>query len=418
MNKKKIWIFNHYIVSPTLNPVNRHSTFAKHLSKNGHDLTLFFSSFRHNSDSYLTDNKSAYKIEESDRGKYIAIRTRKYKGNGIGRVLNILDYYRGLMKYYNHFVAEFGKPDIIYASSVHLLTLVAGIKIAKKLNIKCVCEVRDLWPLTLVEMGLIKNKSIVTKLLYKLEKWIYKNADKLIFTMEGGRDYIKDKGWDSEINLNKVNYINNGIDLDAFDENLKNYQIEDIDLEDINDFRVMYTGSIGKANALDRLINVAEIIEEQGIKNIKFYIYGEGPEKDKLQKYVVEKNINNVKFKGEVSKTLIPSILIHSSLNFFTLEHLPNLFKYGLSPNKLYDYLASEKPVMSIVNCGYNILIKYEAGIVIENDDAEAMVETVLKFYNMPQEEYDKYCENAKKTAKEFDFKVLTHKLEEVLFDW
>lgn len=417
MKKSNIWIMNHHIAPPSIEHQNRHVWFSKYLSKKGHKVFLFCAStVKKGSESLIKDN-SKYITEKDDFGKYIIINTRKFFGNKKNRILNMIDFYQGLMKNYKEIINKYGSPEVIYASSVHPLTLVAGIKIAKKLNVPCICEVRDLWPETLVEFGSLKKKSILAKLLYAGEKWIYKKADKLIFTMEGGKEYIKDKKWDKEIDLNKVYHINNGIDLEAFNQNLTKNTIEDFDLTNKETFKVIYTGTIGIPNKVDVILKTAKLIKERGLDKIIFLIYGDGVELEKLINYKEKNNLENVIFKNRVEKKYIPYILSNSNLNIFTGAEV-ELYKYGLSLNKLFDYLASGKPSISNMKCGkYDILKKYDCGITIESNDFSLLADKIIGFYNMPPEKYNEYCKNALIASKDFDFKKLTDNLERIFIN-
>ena len=100
----------------------------------------------------------------------------------------------------------------------------------------------------------------------------------------------------------------------------------------------------------------------------------------------------------------------------FTGKHI-YLYKYGLSLNKMFDYFASGKPIVSNIECGYDMLKEYDCGITVNGGDPNALAEGILKFYNMPKEEYDTYCKNALKAAEDFDFKVLTDKLEKTILE-
>ena len=99
---------------------------------------------------------------------------------------------------------KFNKPDVIMATSVHPLTCVAGIILAKKYHCPCVLEIADLWPLTLVEYGAMREGQLVTRALYALEHWMYKKADAVIFTMFGGKEYIQDMGWEKDVDLDNL----------------------------------------------------------------------------------------------------------------------------------------------------------------------------------------------------------------------
>ena len=142
--------------------------------------------------------------------------------------------------------------------------MVAGIKIAKKFGVPCICEVRDLWPESIVAYGALKRNSVIAKLLYQGEKWIYKKADSIIMTWEGGKDYIIDQGWDNQIDLKKVKHISNGVVIDTFDKNSEENKIMDSDLDNKEYKNIVYAGSIRKVNNLGMLLDAAKIIQNQG----------------------------------------------------------------------------------------------------------------------------------------------------------
>jgi glycosyltransferase involved in cell wall biosynthesis len=281
-------------------------------------------------------------------------------------------------------------------------------------KVPCICEVRDLWPESIVEFGNLKRNSIAAKLLYKGEKWIYKKADKVIFTMEGGKDYIIEHGWNKEsggpIDLDKVHHINNGIDLDLFNFNKENFTVDDIDLDNPQILKVVYAGSIRHVNNVKSIIYAADIIKNNFSNKIKFIIYGDGSEREYLEKYCLEKKINNVVFKGFVDKKYIPYILNKCDLNIMHFNQ-NSIKKYGASLNKMFEYFASGKPTLSDCEFGYDLIKKYNCGIVVDNANAEQLAKAVVKIYEMSEEEYNEYCKNAIIVAKDYDYKILTDKL-------
>src|SRR5690625_1270766 len=264
--KKNIWIFNHYATNHFLNEGGRHYWFAKELRKKGYNPTVFCANTRHNSDEIIKVKKGKHIVIEKQNIPYVFVSTTKYQNNGISRVRNMISFYKNLFTVTKEYIKEYGKPDIIIASSVHPLTLVAGIKIAKKLKVPCICEVRDLWPESIVAYGTLKKESLIAKLLYKGERWIYKRADSIIMTWEGGKDYIKDQGWQNDVDLSKVNHINNGVVLADFDSNSQRYCIEDEDLNNKDYKNIVYTGSIRKVNNLGLLLDTAKLIQSEGIE--------------------------------------------------------------------------------------------------------------------------------------------------------
>lgn len=403
---KNVWILNHYASESG----GRHYKFAENLIKRGYKVKVFAASTRHNTNINRITDSSKYLYKVYNSIPFIFIKACDYNGNGKKRIKNMIDYETGLISVSKKFDDE--KPDIIYASSVHPLTWLAGYKLAKRYNAKFIAETRDLWPETLIAMGKISKNSIPAKILYKLERFIYKKADKLIFTMAGGKDYVESIGLDTS----KVRYINNGVDLEEYNQNKITYIFDDRDLDNNSIFKVLYTGSMGIANSLNYIIEAAKIIQNKGYKDIRFILFGDGYQKKDLEEYVKSNNITNVIFKGKVEKKYISNILSKSGLNVFTGKHI-YLYKYGLSPNKMFDYFASGKPTLSNIECGYDILDKYNCGMTVKGGSAETLAEGILKFYNMAKEEYDIYCQNALKAAKDFDFKVLTDKLEQVILE-
>jgi len=410
----KVWIFNHYTKPPHIIDSHRHSCFAKELLKRGHDVNVFFASTYQKGTKNLLEGRDTFLMEEIEGINYIAIKARRYHGNGISRLLNMLDYYFGLFKVFKKVINKTGIPDVIYASSVHPLTLVAGIKIARRLKIPVVCEVRDLWPLTLIELGNLNNKSILARLLFRGEKWIYENADRIIFTMKGGKDYIVDQGWEKDIDLTKIFHINNGVNLELFRYNLEMFHIDDPDLLDENTFKVIYTGSIGHVNSVETIVRAAKVLREK--RDIKFLIYGEGLEKPSLQEYVIMNNMNNVIIKNRVDKKYIPYILTKCDLNIIVGRDT-KLYKYGISLNKMFDYFASGKPTISNLKCSYDLLHLYECGKTLDDNTPESLAKGVLEFYDMKSNMYQRYCDNALKAAEDHDYTVLGEKLERVLLD-
>lgn len=407
---KNIWILNHYAVPPELGPLTRHYKFAENLIKRGYDVKIFCASTLHYSSDNMIKDSRKYLKKEFNNVPFIFVKASDYIGNGKKRILNMFQYALRVLSVSKKFDNE--KPDVIYASSAHPLTWLSGYILSRRYNARFIAETRDLWPETLVAMGRISKDSIPAKMLYKLEKFIYNKADKLIFTFPGGKDYVESIGVDTS----KVRYINNGIDIEEFNDNKSINIIEDEDLINNNVFKVIYTGSMGIANSVNYIIESAKFIEDMGIKDIMFILFGDGYERRQLEQYVSDNKITNVKFKGKVKKKYIPYILSKSNLNIFTGKHI-YLYKYGLSLNKMFDYFASGKPIISNIECGYDMLQEYGCGITVKGGSPEALAEGILKFYNMPKEEYDMYCENALKAAKDFDYRILTDKLEKVILE-
>ena len=412
--RKNIWIMNHYAGSMFFDKGGRHYNFAKYLRRAGYEPVIFCANSKHGQQELFFENQDLWHehIAEEIATPFVFVKARTYQGNGKQRVLNMIDFYRNVKKTAREYVKTHKKPDIIYASSVHPLTLVAGIQLAKHFGVKCICEVRDLWPESIVAYSkrFTKNHPLI-KLLYLGEKWIYKKADSLIFTMEGAYDYIVEQGWEKDIPRSKVHYINNGVDLEAFQYNREHFQVEDSDLKDPNIFKVVYTGSIRRVNNLGLLLDAAKRVTDP---RVRFLIWGDGDERPLLEQRVRDEKIGNVIIKGKVEKKYIPYIVSQADLNFAHNTPSP-LFRFGISFNKIFDYFAAGKPILTDFPCAYNPVIQSNSGVAVENATAAEVARAIEKMVALEEAEYMKFCSNALKAAETYDFKNLTQKLIDII---
>lgn len=415
----KIWIMNHYAASMYQDRAGRHYWFAKELKKHGYDVTIFCATTFLNSADKIDIGNHKLTVRRADGIPFVFVKTVVSIGNGIDRIKNMGVFYKNLFPVTRAYARKYGKPDIIIASSVHPLTMVAGIQIAKKMHIPCICEVRDLWPEAIFQFGKVKEKSMLGLALVTGEHWIYRNADALIFTKEGDTDYLKEKHWTTEqggdIDLMKCHYINNGVDIVDYKNRIKENPIDDEDLNS-GKFNVTYAGTIRPVNNVGNLLDTAKLLEDrEGYSDIQFLIYGTGVELSKLQDHVKEEKISNVKLKGFVDRKYIPYILSKSSVNILNYSQRQYNWTRGNSSNKLFEYMASGKPVISTVHMGYSIIKKYNCGVELDEDTPEALAEQIIRFHDMEKSEYESIGRNAEEGAKDFDVKILTDKLEEIM---
>ena len=411
----KIWLLNHDATCMFNNKGGRHYWFAENLIQKGFSPIIFCSNINHfNGERVSVENK--YKEIMADNIPFIFIKTFPYHGNGLSRILNWITFYINLFPVSKKIISKHGKPDVILASSVHPLTMVAGIQISRRLGIPCICEVRDLWPEAIFYVGKAKENSLLGKILISGEHWIYTHANAIIFTKEGDIDYLKERGWlkdlGGDIDIKKCHYINNGVDLENYSFQIQHTTLDDKDLQD-NCFKIVYTGTIRKVNNLNLVIECAYLLREE--KDIKFLIWGTGEMLDSLMHKKELLHLDNLIFKGYVNKKYIPYILSKASLNL--LNYSQNMYNWsrGYSSNKLFEYMASAKPILSTVKMGYSPIEKYKCGVSLDSANAKEMAEAIMKIKDMPKEEFDIMGENARKGVSDFDFKVLTNKLIEVI---
>lgn len=407
---------NHYATSMFKDRAGRHYWFAKQLKQKGYDVTVFCATTFLNGNDVIDTKGKKYTVKELDGIPFVFVKTVQSVGNGMKRVLNMGCFYENLFPVSKAYAKLHGKPDVILASSVHPLTMAAGIKIAKRFKVPCICEIRDLWPEAIFMFGKAKENSLFGKLLIAGEHWIYRNADALIFTKEGDTDYLKEKGWTTaqggDIDLKKCHYINNGVDIAAYEANIKAVPLNDPDLLDKSKFNVVYAGTIRPVNNVGNLLDAAAILKaKKRYENVQFLIYGDGMQLQELKERAKNEHLDNVKLKGAVERKYIPFILSRSSVNMLNYSQNQYNWTRGNSSNKLFEYMASGKPIISTVHMGYSIINKYNCGVELPEDTPQALATEIMRFHDMDLENQKQIGINARNGSKDFDFTVLTNKL-------
>lgn len=414
----RIWMMNHYATKMLVNEGGRHYWFAKHLKKQGYEPIIFSCNVKHGgkeSAVYFESDKRWTQHESSDDIPFVVIRSSRYTGNGLSRIKNMLIFARNLVKTGQEYAKKYGRPDVILASSVHPLTVFAGQKLARKFKVPCICEVRDLWPESIFAYYPKKKNGPLAKLLYAGEKYMYKRADAIVMTWEGGAQYIKDKGWERAIPEEKIWHIPNGVDLDEFESNRINHVYYDEDLADETVFNAVYTGAIRAVNEIDTLVQAARILQGEGEpQKIRILIWGAGDQVEQLKGVIEGEGLECIRYKGVVDKRYIPSLL--SQADCCVLHNRSTILdQLGQSQNKFFEYLAAAKPVLVTYTVGYSVCERFGCGVELPHQDGISIAEALKSLASGGEATLRRMGEKAKEAAAEYDFARLTEKLVTVI---
>ena len=376
-----ILLINHYAGSDKHGMEFRPFYMAREWVKNGHDVTIVAADYSHLR-KYNPELKKDFTVEVIEGVRYIWVKTPKYSGNGVGRIINILTFINKL-KLKARYISKAYKPDAVIASSTYPLDIYPAAKIAKLSKAKLFFEIHDLWPLTPIEIGGFSPKHPYIMYLQRAEDYAYKKCDGIISILPNADKHIKDRGFSTD---NYV-FVPNGVIINNEEKTIDEPNIEQLNrlnqLKNDGYFLVGYTGNHSPANALDTMLKAAEKMKD---KKIKFILVGSGNIKDELIKYRDEHNIDNVEFLDPVKKDAIPFILSKLDVAYMSLRK-ESLFRFGVSPNKLFDYMMAAKPILYSVEASNDPVSDAKCGISVKAENPDEVVKALDKFMSFTEEE-------------------------------
>lgn len=370
---KNVWILNHYAQEPGGAGGTRHYSLARHLLKHGWRSSVIAASVELNTGRQRLADGERMRVSDFDGIPFLWVRTPQYEGNGGGRMGNMLTYAARVLL--PSVTKGLERPDVIVGSSVHPFAAWSGAILARRLRVPFVFEVRDLWPQTLVDLGRLREQSLITKVLRKLEKWLYDRADRIVVLLPQADDYIVPLG----VPKRKIVWIPNGVELEGYPEPTQPL-IHD-------DFTLMYFGAHGQANGLDCVLRaMAELQKRPDMRHVRLRMIGDGPLKPSLLKLAEELQLANVEFSDPVPKREIPKLAAEADAFVFNLIDAP-VFKYGISSNKLFDFLAGARPIIFCCKSSNNPVADARAGITIPPGDPVALSQAIVTLATMPLDE-------------------------------
>ena len=347
---KRIWIVNPQTGSPEKAANPRYLELAKYFMEAGYDVTTFNSSQREN----IAIPNGKYLEKQYGDYKFVHVFAPDFVGNGLKRMLSLHKFAQNV--YNLHY--RFEKPDVIL-QNIHPPFDYPIVRLAKKLKCKYIAEAWDLWPEDFVTFGLVGANNPAMKVAYAIEKQYYYHADDIVFTFLGAFDYLKRQGWMKEqggkIDPAHLHYINNGIDLAQFDRDRDEHPRPDVDMNDESLYRIVYLGSINKANNVKTLIDAAAILKEN--PKYRFFIYGNGAYREELERYVKENNISNVVFK-EPRISFAECAWVVSRATVGIMNYEKGFGRWGVSSGKMFQYLAAGRPIVCNIDIAYDNLIE------------------------------------------------------------
>ena len=388
-----ILLINHYAGSIYHGMEFRAYYVAKEWIKKGHNVRIITADYSHLR-SNNPDIKKDFEITNIDGIEYQWIKTTKYESNGVKRAITMVQFCGKLYRNAKKITKDF-KPDVVITSSTYPLDTYPAQRIAKKAKAKYIHEGHDIWPLTLTNlMGMSKLHPLVI-LLAMAEKSAYKNSEHVVSVLPYSWKHMLEHGLQ---NKDKFTHIPNGIVIEDWEKAEpvpKEHEALMTELKSQGKKIVCYLGGHARSNALDVLVDAAT---ESKNSNVAYVLVGKGNEKQRLMEKAGE--AANIHFLPPVNKKAVPTILSMADFLYIGAEKC-ELYKFGVSMNKVYDYMMASKPIIYGVEAANNDVADSNCGINIDPSDASSILKAVDTLLAMPPEELEAMGERGKKAVME-----------------
>ena len=395
---KHIWIINEYAGSPYHGMEFRSFYLAKEWVKMGYKVTIISSSHSH-----VFKNQPTQKHEIIHGVEYLWLKTIKYPNSSSKK--RILKWFLFNIKLLT-LPFKLQKPNIIILSPMAPFPSFFSWILAKIYHAKFIYEVKDIWPLSIIELGGFSPKHPFIRLMSWFERFALTHADSIVSNLQNYGKHLEALKIDKDFH-----WISNGVDL----EELAQKEPLSLSIKIPKDkFIVGYTGAIGKANTLESFLEAANLLATN--ENILFVVVGDGSEKKSLmQQY---KDAKNILFVESIPKKQVQSMLEYFDVCYIGLQK-EKLFHYGVSPNKLYDYMYSKKPILYAIDSGkQNIITKVGCGLEAKAQNAQDIADKIVKFTTMTPKELENIgIKGYKYVVKYFNYTTLAKIFEENVFN-
>lgn len=367
MATKKLLLVNHYLTGKGGAGGSRHFDLARELVRKGWKVTLVGART-----SSWPGIFGAPRRETHDGVEFLWYPVPPYAGNGIGRFANMIWFALRAFLLGKRSLADV--PTVVVGSTVHPLAALAAFGLARRWRLPFVFEVRDIWPQSLVDLGRLSERHLATRILNQIEAILLCNAREVITLLPTSEAYLLSRG----ARPGRVSYIPNGVDFALLE------YVPPVE-KPSGELRLMYLGSHGEAHSLHHIVMAAKKIKEDATfdgTSISFDFYGEGPEKRKLIELAAKYELGNVRFRPAVPKQEISRVAADAD-GFILNMPKADVFKHGISPNKLFDYMAFGRPVLFCCNSKFNPIRDSNAGLTVEPESPESLVEAISELLRM-----------------------------------
>jgi glycosyltransferase involved in cell wall biosynthesis len=399
----KIWLVNHFAYGPDQSASTRHFEFARALKERGHEVLIVASSFYHK--GRREDRLSAgekYKRQELSGVWFQWLRTPPYGNSALARLWNmvVFAWHVRAKKWCN----DLDAPDVVLGSSPDLLSALGAYWLAKSEGARFIFEVRDLWPEALVDLRAFSRRNPAYWVFKWMERFLYRKANEIITVPPESEEYIIENGGNSS----KIWVIPNGVNLEQRPPLMKQHS---------GPFTLVYFGAHGRYSGLTILADAAEILRQKGwgSTDVRFVLIGDPPKND------IEERISELDVDAYFDlHPAVPKSQLWKEIDdadAFLMIAMPlEAHKQGISPNKMWEYFATGKPVLFSIHGGEALVKRSQAGIAVRPGSSLALAEGIEWLAELPKYEREKLGKNGREyVEREGDIRLLAERMERAL---
>lgn len=373
---KIIWYVHPYAGGPGIGRYSRPYFLAKNWIQSGHEATVFSSSYHH-----LLDTPQAEGEILVGKVPYCFVKCPSYSGNGFGRLWNMLRFSWNFFRNSSDYLEKYGKPDVLVASSPHPYVFLATHFVAKKYRASSIFEVRDLWPLSLVELAGVSRFHPLIILTGWIERFAYKKANRVVSLLPNTFSHMAGRG----ISVDRWSYIPNGIEVEeAIHSDVDHECIALAKKWSLNgDVVFLYAGALGRPNHLESLIEAVNILKRRGVCGIKSIIVGRGEQAAELKRKIQDYDLSReIEMFDQIPKKSVMRLMQMVDAGYISLRP-EAIFRFGISPNKLFDYMLAELPVIFAVKAGNDPVAEAGCGFSAEPGSADDVANAMHKIFSL-----------------------------------
>jgi len=369
----RIWIVNHY-ADPPDGLATRSFDIAARMVEKGNPTTIFVCAFSHY--HFRPARRLGWRLwrEESIGGvQMVWVAGVPYRGNDWRRILNMVTF--SSLAFLAGLLRRPG-PDVVIGVSVHPLAALAGYWLARIRRARFFFEVTDLWPQTLIDFGRLSAEGRTARAMRSLERFLFRRAERIVMLWRHTDAYVESQG----VSPQKILWVPHGVELSRYEE------LEPYAGAPDRPFRVMFLGGFVAANSIDSILDAAAVLQRRGRADVKFVLIGSGQDRDALIELARSKGLGNVDFRPPVPKREVAGAMREADAFIYGLRDLP-LYRFGISLNKLTDYLAAGRPIVFFGRSTYDPVKDAEAGFSVPPGDPEVLADAIEKLVALtPQE--------------------------------